>query len=305
MKKLLISIAAVLLAAATASAQGPALSSTYVLRKGSQFAQGCIPPCMCPVWLVPDFRGTFHLEKTVSSDPAFEEYAITDVNWLAGPPESEIRVVGAGSYRVGTPAGALVQQLVLDLRVGADPLTTYDSGLLPGGSGGSHPDIDLPLSAASVACFGTFMHVQAKAAPLSAITSYKVVLGSYQEGCLPPCNCPTYAPIPVSGTFDLVRVFQGRDWVEFGVVNVDWALHAFPPPLPAFIPAAGAGIYRVQGSFSGGLHRMLLDLNVGGTDERYDSGVVLGAQMPRIDISLAMNGFFCYDQVFWILAGPK
>ncbi len=305
MKRLFLTAAAGLALAAAALAQGTVLSSTYVLDRNSMLALGCVGGCACPIWLVPDFRGTFDLKKVTSPDPAFEQYAITSVNWLAGHANGEVRVVGSGTYKVGSSSTGPVQRLILDLRVGEAPVDSYDSGLIAGGTGGEFPTIDVPLALANPVCFGAFLHVSAGAAPLSALVHYKLAAGTFQEGCLPPCMCPLMQEVPVTGTFDLVPIWRNPPSVEYGVVNLDWAIHSFPPPLPAFIPVNGAGIYQLFGGWPGSPHRMLLDLEVGGADEHYDSGLVRGSSMPIIPISLAMNGFFCYDRVFVILAVPR
>ena len=52
---------------------------------------------------------------------------------------------------------------------------------------------------------------------------------------------------------------------------------------------------------------MALDLaeTNGGAVSSFDSGVVSGGTgFPRIDIRLAVNGFYCFDRVFLLHAKP-
>lgn len=299
-----IAVGALLALSATAAAQS--LSSVYVLGERSSLAQGCIPPCLCPVFLSPSFRGTFELVKGPSPIPSFENYTISAVNWLADTPSGELRLVGSGTYRVGHQGGQTVQEMVLLLSLNGERPISFESGLVPGGTGGPHPAIDLSLVESGAACFATFFHVAAAAVTAAAIVPYGVLPGSiYEEGCQPPCACPIFAQ-GLRGSFGLVPILHLPRRDEFGVVALDWQIYPFPPsPLPYFIPVSGSGIYTIERDAAGVLHRMILDASIGGNPDHFDSGLVPGTDLPRIDIALAVNGFFCYDKVFDLHAAPR
>src|SRR4029450_6931946 len=56
-----------------------------------------------------------------------------------------------------------------------------------------------------------------------------------------------------------------------------------------------------------GIGTMVLDLTEtgSGTTSRFDSGQVPGGSaFPRIDIDLSVNGFYCFDQAFYLHAAP-
>ena len=64
----------------------------------------------------------------------------------------------------------------------------------------------------------------------------------------------------------------------------------------------GSGFYQIDS----GQHRLTLDLLVGAEPVRqFDSGLVpLQSEIPGISIAVALNGFYCYDNVFDITARP-
>jgi len=62
-------------------------------------------------------RGTFVLVPT-GFDGLFQTFDIADVNWAASVGDSDLRITGSGTYKVGGEV-ALQQQLALDLKVGA------------------------------------------------------------------------------------------------------------------------------------------------------------------------------------------
>src|SRR5438046_90562 len=68
--------------APTALAQGASDAATiYRLNPASNYEQGCFGPCMCPILVGTDVRGTFVLTST-GFDGLFNTYAVTDVNWI-------------------------------------------------------------------------------------------------------------------------------------------------------------------------------------------------------------------------------
>jgi hypothetical protein len=74
---------------------------------------------------------------------------------------------------------------------------------------------------------------------------------------------------------------------------------------PAEYTLIGEGEYRVGGKVAL-QHEMILDLSVnGGPPQHFESGLVaVGSEFPAIDISLAVNEFFCWDSVLVVSAAP-
>jgi hypothetical protein len=138
----------------------------YRLQSGSTVQQGCFPPCACPLGAPQPLRGSFALVE-LSATPLFREFAVVQVNWrvagAATPLPSPIR--GSGFYRVGGEV-AVLQQLSLDLRVGATPVQHFDSGLVSGG--GDFPVLDITISLNGLHCFDTAIHVHALPSMTSA-----------------------------------------------------------------------------------------------------------------------------------------
>lgn len=287
------------------------LSNVYRLRGASSFVEGCFDPCACPISLNDEFRGTFRLQPTPSLSVDWRRFEVSEVNWLVGHAPNELRVTGSGVYRVSR---ALNQhEMTLDLQLDDGPVTTFDSGIVPGGGKGRLPKIVISIDMADQFCFDQVFHIAAAPTPRSVIEPYVLDEGTFQEGCLPPCLCPLFQEQPVLGNFDLVplgpNVF-GRD--EYAVINVDWAiLPPQPSPLPAFTPVSGYGIYQVDDLGSGitpvpPMQRMLLDLSLGGEEDRWDSGQQVAIpNFPTIDLELAINDFFCFERIFDIVANPE
>src|SRR5437773_11332853 len=136
--------------APTARAQGSSVAATsYRLNPASNYQQGCFGPCMCPILVGTDVRGTFVLTST-GFDGLFNTYAVTDVNWIVASGDQELRVTGSGTYKVGGEF-AVQQELALDLKIGDSDAQRFDSGLVPGG--GELPDISVTISISGQVCF--------------------------------------------------------------------------------------------------------------------------------------------------------
>jgi hypothetical protein len=284
-----------------ALAQGaPDASTIYRLNADSSFQQGCFAPCMCPILLGTDLRGTLVLTPT-GSDGLFKTYAVTDVNWTAAHGDREERVTGSGTYKVGGESGAQ-QQLSLDLTIGDDPVQHFDSGLVIGGE--RFPDLRVTISMNGQVCYDTVFFVDASPVPPDQVHPYVLLAEStFQEGCYPPCRCPLFAPRPMSGTFALVDLRRDPLFTEFAVVAVDWLVAAAPDAPDT--PVRGAGTYRVGGEFAV-QQRLRLDVRVGDGDlTHFDSGLVAGGgEFPRIDVAASVNGFYCFDKVIDLHAVP-
>ncbi len=128
------------------------------------------------------------------------------------------------------------------------------------------------------------------------------VVGCTGEGDGPQCACPILAQ-PVVGTFGLELVSASDGILEYAVVDVEWNLASFAedgPPIP--LPDSeitGQGSYFIEGQ----QHRMILNLEVLGEPATFDSGLVDGADLPNITITVSLNQFSnCWDELFAIIA---
>ena len=138
-----------------------ALPVPYDLTEKSTYQTGCFPPCKCPITPELPVRGAFRLTPK-GADPLFTHYAVTDVRWEVMLSTGPLPIVGSGTYKVGGEV-AFTQQLVLDLRVGANPAQRFDSGLVPGG--GTFPEIHVPISIHGMQCEDTAIRVHARPLP--------------------------------------------------------------------------------------------------------------------------------------------
>ena len=283
------------------------LSPVSRLEPDASFVQGCFPPCLCPLQLGTDLRGTFELQPLPTADPLFRTFAVRQVNWLVRLGGLDQRVTGSGIYRVASLPSGPLQELVLDLEIDDSGVAMrFDSGLVPGGQRGRYPAIDVQIDADDLSCFDTLIHVRARSVPRNQILDHRLAASStYQEGCLDPCDCLLYQERSVAGRFALVRIFREANAVEFGVVELEWAIApGAPSPLPAASPVRGSGVLRVEGPFGSLQHRLLLDLAFDGLENRWDSGLVPGPALPLMDIDLGINGFMCFERVFSLQAAP-
>jgi hypothetical protein len=142
----------------------------YVLEKGSSVEEGCFDPCLCPILLLDDLRGLFVLAP-LPRDPAspFRSFAVRWVRWGFRPFREPTRVVGNGTYEITGDrfdAGGelpLAHRLTLDLEVGDEPVQTYDSGLVPGGSDAERfPPIEIAISRNGMYCYDRVFSIRAK-----------------------------------------------------------------------------------------------------------------------------------------------
>ena len=106
----------------------PLPSTDYDLAPASQYTEGCLEPCMCPIWMAEDLRGRFglHLSRI---DGSFHVYNVLDVVWEYAFGGETIPVHGWGTYRVDPVER--VHQLELDLEIGEEAVEHFDSGLVP------------------------------------------------------------------------------------------------------------------------------------------------------------------------------
>jgi hypothetical protein len=108
---------------------------------------------------------------------------------------------------------------------------------------------------------------------------------------------------PLVGLFGLVEIpgEEAAPFREFAVTFVQWRAKLGGEE----VPIAGTGRYRVGGEFA--LTQQLeLDLRIGSAPEQhFDSGLVVGgAEFPKLDVQISVNGGFCFDTVIDVVATP-
>jgi hypothetical protein len=106
--------------------------TVYRLTSQSSFVQGCFPPCLCPLSLSQDVRGTLTLTPA-ETDPFFAHYDVSDVNIFVSAGENMTHITGSGTYQIGGDF-ALVERLLLNLRINNGEVKQFDSGFVPVGS---------------------------------------------------------------------------------------------------------------------------------------------------------------------------
>jgi len=298
---LMLGLAALFLAAAPLRAQSTA-PVLYRLDAGSAFHRGCYPPCTCPLFSTDNIRGTYTLTFD-HADPLFNWYKVKNVNWVVTIDGSDVRITGEGTYRVGGQV-AVQQQMTLKLVVGSEAAQTFDSGLV--GGGGDFPKINITISVNGMYCFDTVIDVKSSPVPASEFLHEKLYNSTYEEGCFPPCQCPLYY-FNATGACDLVPLPNASTPIrqEWAVVNVDWKVAPPGLPTPTDRHFLGFGTYYILQVGPSAQNQMTLDLTDSGTTKRFDSGRVSGGtQFPNIDINLSVNGFYCYDQAFFLHMKP-
>ncbi|MFO0874535.1 MAG: hypothetical protein U0575_11270 [Phycisphaerales bacterium] len=185
-----------LVVAAALLAAPPALSATvpYALNTDAEFSKGCYPPCACPLLFAP-LGGTLSLEKT-GSNPLFVTYAVEAVAFTVALGGTTIDISGKGTYTIGGEV-ALLQRMELDLVVGDDPTTHYDSGMVPVTT--PFPALDVTVSRNGMFCFDTVLHIAADPTGPSADLGGDGIVGGGDLGamlgqwgpCMPPGGaCP-------------------------------------------------------------------------------------------------------------------
>jgi hypothetical protein len=122
---------------------------------------------------------------------------------------------------------------------------------------------------------------------------------AFEEGCFAPCLCPVLLQDDVRGGFTLSFVGWDGDFRVYRVGDVDWSLPSFGRQY------TGDGEFRIGG---GSKPQQRLQLNLsenGGLPVPFDSGLVdVTVRLPRIDVAIARNGFYCHDTAFYLRAAP-
>lgn len=304
---LLLIAAAVLLVAASA----PAIAQTatdslpvlYRLDKGTDYEQGCFPPCLCPVLFQEGVKGTFVLTPA-GVDPLFTNYTVTGINWMVNLGGTDTYISGSGTYRIGGEF-ALQQELTLDLKVGDNKVERFTSGLVTGPA--PFPAIAITISINNQTCFDTVFKVQASPVPRDEVTPYRLGdRSTFQRGCFGMCDCAVGPELTVKGNLALVRLASETPWNQFAVVDVRWLVQRSPFAASAGLPIQGAGFYTFGGD-GAPQQRLELLLSVGReAPARFDSGLIAGGDLfPRIDALLSQNGARCFDTLIDVHAEPR
>lgn len=270
----------------SAQASGAVL---YSLQPGTMFSEGCVPPCMCPVFSSDQVSGTFVMGAGLS-DPLFTNYPIEEIRWIVYSFDGEIlhEITGSGVYRVGGEF-ALMHQLELDISIDGSDLEHLDSGMIAGGW--EFPTLSIRNVSRGTECYDIWMDIVA--APAS--TYFLGRRSTYSEGCISPCMCPIWMG-KLRGRFVMTR--SGSDWLYdyYDVTDIAW-----------FVVGAGEVAHRITGrgtyKIGGELaltHQMELEISIdGGEPQHMDSGLVTGGSgFPR-RLSIPLDrGTECYS--IWI-----
>jgi len=125
---------------------------------------------------------------------------------------------------------------------------------------------------------------------------------TYSRGCYPPCDCLLVTTEDVYGTFTLR--FEGSDvrgLRHYRVGAVNWIVTLEGEDHRV----TGGGTYVVGGELAL-TQRLELDLALDADPaQHFDSGPIVGGSgFPGIDIAVSVNGMYCYDEVYEIVASP-
>ncbi len=289
--------------AAMADPLGANTGLIFRMASDATFQEGCFPPCMCPLIMEQPVLGTLKLSYVGLSN-AGHSYSVEDVNWYVQGSNTEERIIGAGTYRIGTPGPLTVvqQRLELDLRVGDNPSAHFDSGWVPLANSA---EIDIRISINGEFCLDRVIRVHANPIPASDYHRYALDAGStFQRGCIDGlCDCAVGQQLPMRGEFALVPLQANPLFQIFAVVDVRW--RAMTSNATDGIPVAGFGLYWTGGEVAA-QNRLSLELNVASEESQYyDSGMVIGGgQFPAIDI-LTRTHTNCLDTLLHVVASPS
>lgn len=306
---LLLSAVALVLVAASAPAIAQSATDSlpvlYRLDKGTDYQQGCFPPCLCPVMFQEAVKGTFVLTPS-GVDPLFTNYTVTGINWMVTMAGTDTLVTGSGTYRIGGEF-ALEQELTLDLKIGDNPVERFTSGRVIGPA--PFPAIAITISRNNQTCFDTVFRVQASPVPRDQAVPYRLgEKSTYQRGCFGMCDCLVGPLLPIKGNFALVPLASEAPWRQYAVVDVAWLVpkNSRTASTTNAIPIRGAGFYTLGGE-GAPQQRLSLVLSVGREDPaRFDSGWIAGGDgFPRIDALVSQDALRCFDTAIDVHAEPR
>jgi len=124
---------------------------------------------------------------------------------------------------------------------------------------------------------------------------------TFEQGCIPPCECPDMLPVPVRGTFWLTPTGYDGLYNNYAVTNVNWRVSLSGSDLII----TGSGTYKVGGEVAL-LQELALDLQLGGAQvEHLDSGLVpAAAPFPEIKVTISTTNKLCFASSFNLHASP-
>ncbi len=285
----------------------------YRLAGDSGSLLACFDPCDCVLHVESDLIGTMQLSALPSATPMERRYRVSDVNFRVSENGQDVLIRGEGTYTWYSHMGSLTvlaHRMELDLRVGDEESRRYDSGVVGGASDGRFPPIRIQIDHSNQECFDRVLTIDAAPVSPAEFIPYRLDDDStYTRGCLPPCLCPLLETRPVTGGMVMVPLEpmdQTPGVQEWAVVNIGWAI--VRPQAEGAV--SGSGFYSVTPAAAVPFrHRLLVGLTFDGQGERvWNSGwaelnfndVVFPPQ--RLEIDAALNGFFCFDEVFAVRA---
>ncbi len=134
---------------------------SYNMLGGSTFQRGCFDPCDCLLEEERPVVGRFDLVP-LADNSLFRDFGLVNLTWQVLPSSNTagdtIPIKGVGMYSVGGEFAAQ-HRLSLELAVGDDPLTHYDSGWAIGGT--TFPTLDIVVSINGIECYDTVIHALA------------------------------------------------------------------------------------------------------------------------------------------------
>lgn len=306
MYRALVLCAAIVLAAGLAihptAAQPDVPSGVYRLNDLAEYQFGCFPPCLCPIWMTDSIRGTFKLVDVPDPDVTVNRYEVRQLLWLVDLEEPATWITGTGAYSVRRNTDVPYQRMELDLTIGENDPEHFDSGWVAFDPS-TTPGIDIWVSINGMYCLDTAIRVAADRVPENEIPRYTLGRRSrYQEGCWDPCDCPLLMPVPVYGGFGLVDLGGDIARHEWALVDLRWRIvrdNAYDD----ITAVDGVGLYIFHGDFIAQRQMQLALSFDGGELMSFDSGILNEPPtFDRIDITLTMNNFVCFDRVFYLHA---
>lgn len=284
-------------------ASGYYSQTLYRLNSGAEYLEGCFDPCACPVSLSA-IDGTFLLGPAMPGN-AVDFREVSEVNWVVTQGNSQFTVTGSGMYRITNYGPPVMHALDLELSINGGPVTSFfsDFALVDSNDG----SIDLAISMNGMYCYDIVVQVDASPVTI-AVTRYSLGnISTYQQGCFDPCDCPLQEPRSLIGGFGLVPLVISNHTRQFAITQVRFHVRSAKNLIPPII-LTGHGRYTVSYFQNQATQRMLLTLHDGDPNSgamEFDSGdVPIEVGLPRISITVDMNGQVCFDTVLDIHAGP-
>jgi hypothetical protein len=193
---LLAVIFSVFMICGTATATSPEASvaspkvvgNPYELAPGSNFFQGCVGSCMCPVQEVGQIEGTFELIP-LRPTPLFTQYRLVNIHWTVFNWTGVVhKIMGSGIYQIGGEV-ARMHQLILNLSIDGTPIH-FNSGLIPDES--QFPNIAITVDQGKK-CYDIWLDIVANPTATATPPCMKNGDCSLNEFCLFPegtCSGP-------------------------------------------------------------------------------------------------------------------